>query len=99
MTEPDGWAGLSGRPRDAGQDKAQRRLAAAELGDRVRADISKVGDRTPSGLACPKCGGTAFKAKRSRVAKLLLAPVPIAIAAAPKSRVRCVTCGTEYLRG
>ena len=99
--EDDGWAGLSGRePRGKAQrEKAERRLAAASPGDRVRAEISQVGDRTPAGLACPKCGGTNFKAKRSRGAKILLAPIPIAIAAAPKSRVKCVTCGTEYQRG
>jgi len=61
--------------------------------------LSRVGDRSGGGLACPKCGGNQFKAKRSRGVKVALAPVAILIAAAPKTRVKCVTCGEEYLRG
>lgn len=70
--------------------------------------ISKVGTQTAAGLACPNCGGTQFEAKRSFGAKaraVALAPfVTPAVAAAglylaPKSRVRCITCGTEYARG
>ncbi len=107
----DGWAGLSGSPGVDRQARVsarnQRRVEAAAPGDRVRAAISEVGERSVAGLACPKCGGTAFKAKRSRGAKLLMAPVAVTslgvglvgVAALRKTRVKCVTCGTEYLRG
>jgi hypothetical protein len=66
---------------------------------RRREKISEVGNVTEAGLACPKCGGTQFKAKRSRGAKVLLSPMAITIPLAPKTRVKCVTCGTEYRRG
>ena len=99
----DGWAGLSGSPGTDRQARVsarnQRRLETAAPGDRVRVAISEVGQRSAAGLACPKCGGTAFKAKRSKGAKLLAAPLAIVIAVMPKTRVKCVTCGTEYLRG
>lgn len=42
---------------------------------------------------CPRCGGTAFKAKRSvkgKVAGGLLAP---------KTQVKCTTCGLMFKRG
>lgn len=62
--------------------------------------ISNVGQRTTGGLACPKCGGTQFKAKRSAKGKAIGAVAGVAGAMlAPKSRVRCVTCKTEYVRG
>jgi len=43
--------------------------------------------------ACPKCGGSQFKAKRSAMGKIGLGLL------APKTQVRCVTCGTTYRRG
>lgn len=55
--------------------------------------ISKVGDRSSGVLACPKCGGTGFKAKRSLMGKVALGVL------APKTRVKCTTCGKEYDRG
>jgi O-antigen ligase len=55
--------------------------------------ISKVGVRGAAGLGCPKCGGAQFKAKRSGVGKVGLGLL------APKTRVRCVTCGTQFVRG
>lgn len=67
---------------------------------RVHAPISTTGDRSSGALACPKCGGTQFKAKRSKGAKALLIPtVGMGALLAKKSRVKCVTCGTEYMRG
>jgi hypothetical protein len=62
---------------------------AAEKANR----ISKVGVQGGAGLQCPKCGGTQFKAKRSAGGKMALGVL------APKTRVRCVTCGTQYTRG
>jgi DNA-directed RNA polymerase subunit RPC12/RpoP len=62
--------------------------------------ISKRGVQTPGGLACPKCGSTQFKAKRSAGAKLLGAlTLGLGALLAPKTRVRCVACGREYVRG
>lgn len=55
--------------------------------------ISKVGVKGQTGLACPKCGGTSFKAKRSAGGKLGLGLL------APKTRVKCATCGAQYTRG
>jgi DNA-directed RNA polymerase subunit RPC12/RpoP len=55
--------------------------------------ISKVGIKGGTGVQCPKCGGTQFKAKRSAGGKVGLGVL------APKTRVRCVTCGTQYTRG
>jgi DNA-directed RNA polymerase subunit RPC12/RpoP len=55
--------------------------------------ISKVGVQSQGGLACPKCGGTSFKAKRSAGGKMGLGLL------APKTRVKCVTCGAQYTRG
>jgi hypothetical protein len=55
--------------------------------------ISKVGVKGQAGLGCPKCGGTQFKAKRSAGGKVGLGLL------APKTRVRCVTCGAQYTRG
>jgi hypothetical protein len=64
--------------------------------------ISDVGERTAAGLACPKCGGTQFKAKRSAAGKTIGTAATLGVAGAflaPKSRVKCITCGTEYRRG
>jgi hypothetical protein len=73
--------------------KAQKLSSQLGKGGRVNAAISQVGAAGAAGLACPRCGGTAFKAKRSaggKVAGGLLAP---------KTRVKCITCATEYRRG
>jgi len=64
-------------------------LAAANDANR----ISKVGMRDTGGLRCPKCGGNQFTAKRSPGGKVGLGLL------APKTRVKCVTCGAEYSRG
>ena len=62
--------------------------------------ISEVGDRGQGVLACPVCGGTSFKAKRSAGAKIGLGlTIGLGALLAPKTRVKCETCGTEYLRG
>lgn len=62
--------------------------------------ISKAGNKTDAGLACPKCGGTSFKAKRSMTAKTVgVVTFGVGAALAPKSRVKCETCGKVFLRG
>lgn len=77
------------------RDEYQARRNAARAYDQTHGKqrLSVAGDRTTGVLACPKCGGTSFKAKRSAKGKLGFGLL------APKSRVRCETCGTEYLRG
>lgn len=99
---------------DAFQELAQQKAAEAEARvdpavrekrERKRNDpagkkISEVGDRSDAGLACPKCGGTQFKAKRRGAAKLATgATLGVGALLVPKTRVKCVTCGTEYVRG
>lgn len=54
--------------------------------------ISEVG-QTPNGLACPKCGGTQFAARRSLGGKALAGLL------APKTVTECVACGARYRRG
>lgn len=61
--------------------------------------ISKAG-RTGDGIACPKCGGDQFQPVRSGTAKTVgVVTFGLGALLAPKSRVKCVTCGKKYLRG
>lgn len=56
--------------------------------------LSQVGAKTEDGvLKCPHCGGTQFTAKRSITGKLAIGVL------APKTRVKCVACGTMFKRG
>lgn len=63
--------------------------------------LSKAAARDDQGgLHCPKCGGAAFKARRTNgqrlaigVSGLLLAPL------SPKRQVQCETCGAKFRRG
>lgn len=55
--------------------------------------LSVVGDQGPAGLQCPNCGSTNFTAKRSFMGKVALGVL------APKTKVKCVVCGTSYQRG
>jgi len=67
--------------------------------------ISDIGTVSDAGLACPNCGGTQFKVKRSGKAKWgtaagVVAVGPLALLGLAKaSQVKCVTCGTIYKRG
>jgi hypothetical protein len=61
--------------------------------------------RTPHGLACPKCGGTQFKARRTAGDRTMIALGTVTtgvggILSAQKrqQKVQCVTCGTFYER-
>jgi hypothetical protein len=58
--------------------------------------LSDVAATSPVGLACPKCGGTQFKAHRRLSTKLMFGAASLLGQA---KHVRCVTCGTDYLRG
>ena len=82
-----------------GLDRTQRQLEN-EPGNRVKAPISGVGDRSTGALACPKCGGTQFKAKRGKIGKTVgVVTLGVGAVAVPKRWVKCETCGTEYQRG
>jgi hypothetical protein len=66
----------------------------------ARQRLSAVGSTVPGGIACPKCGGTQFTAKRSNTSKALgFATVGVGALLAPKSQVKCVACGTMFKRG
>jgi DNA-directed RNA polymerase subunit RPC12/RpoP len=69
------------------------RAKAAEKARLNKSKISQVGKQTGGGLACPKCGSTQFKAKRSAGGKVMGGVL------APKTRVRCVACGQQFMRG
>jgi ribosomal protein S27E len=59
------------------------------LKTKTRRKFSKATDNG----ACPKCGGVAFRAKRSLGGKLLMGLF------ARKKRVQCQGCGYEMRRG
>ena len=67
----------------------------------MKKKLSKVADKAEGGgVACPKCGGTQFEPKRSFKGKAIgVATIGVGAVLAPKSRVRCVTCGKEFKRG
>lgn len=65
-----------------------------------RRKISQAGHQPDGTLACPKCGGASFKAKRSAASKLITIPtVGIGAAVVPKRWVKCQTCGATFKRG
>lgn len=62
--------------------------------------LSTVGVKGAAGLACPKCGGTQFTAKRSMTGKVIgFSTLGVGGLLAPKSQVKCVACGTMFKRG
>lgn len=90
----------------AARERRNKGQMSKPIGGTVRSNLSEVGDRSSGLLACPKCGGAQFRIKRRGLVKgaaWLAAPVTgalsLAALAAPKSRVQCLTCKTEYLRG
>ncbi|HEX8770154.1 MAG TPA: hypothetical protein VF711_05235 [Acidimicrobiales bacterium] len=89
------------------QQVAQRSKAIAEQRSKEtkgtighRQPISKAGVRNEAGLACPRCGGAQFTAKRSVKGKTVgIATLGVGGLIAPKSQVKCVTCGAMFKRG
>lgn len=73
-----------------------------------RGNLSEQGRQLPGGgVACPHCGSTQFETKRAGSAKatagclgglIFLPLLIIGPLLMPKSRVRCVVCGTEFYR-
>lgn len=77
-------------------ERAAARKAVVEDQARRRRPLSEVAERTAAGLACPKCGGTQFKAARKTSTKLMFGAASMLGQA---HFVRCVSCGTRYRRG
>jgi hypothetical protein len=76
--------------------RSEARSARAAKGPQV---LSRVGTRVDEDgpvLACPRCGGTQFQAHRRLSTKLMFGAASLLGQA---KHVRCVTCGTDYLRG
>lgn len=70
--------------------------AAEARADRAPRVLSEVGSRAGGVLVCPKCDGGSFKAHRRLGTKLAFGAASMLGTA---TRVRCVTCGTDYQRG
>jgi len=86
----------------AADRKAGKLSHQLDRGGRVSARISTVGTKSEAGgLACPRCGGTHFKARRSRAARygggVTLGVATLLVT--KQKQVTCVTCGTRYDRG
>lgn len=65
-----------------------------------RDKISRAGQTEGGTLACPKCGGASFKAKRSLPAKMgAVVSFGAGALVIPKRWVKCQTCGATYKRG
>jgi hypothetical protein len=84
----------------------QRQLAAGK----PVAKISEVGVRGEGGigLACPRCGATGFKARRSKGARAGIVTATVvsggiaglgAAAVTKQKQVTCIACGARYQRG
>jgi hypothetical protein len=109
FTEQGQKEAAAAREKKARQQQAKTtKQLSRKPGGKVDAPISVVGDQSHLGLACPKCGGSQFKAKRSGKARAGIAVTTVVtggiggVAAAGVTRqtkVKCVTCGTEYQRG
>lgn len=76
-------------------DRDQHRIQAHERKSK-KVKFSNVAE---DGNACPKCGGSEFKTKRSSKHRLGVALTGPAALLKSGSQVRCVTCGTIYKRG
>jgi hypothetical protein len=87
-----------GEPGQVFPDPSKPVVYTGKMGSREQ--LSAVGAQTDHGLACPKCGGTQFVAKRSNKGKVVgFATLGVGGLVAPKSQVKCVACGTMYKRG
>ncbi len=64
-----------------------------------RQQLSQAGVHTEQGIRCPNCGGTSFSQKRSKKGKSLWVVAAPLVLIAPKSQIRCDTCGTMFKRG
>src|SRR5579859_341045 len=77
--------------------KSGQAFAEQERRKKVGQTISHAGTRSGGGgLACPKCGGTQFKAHRKTSTKLAFGAASLLGQA---KWVRCVTCAADYRRG
>lgn len=85
-------------PRQRALREASAKAAAKKRAkvDRHNAEaLSVVGRREDGTIACPNCGSTSFKERRTRMGRLaVVAALPAA--AVVKKKVRCTICGTFY---
>lgn len=85
------------------------RTKAIANGDTKGMKISQVANRpSGGGLACPRCGGTSFKARRTGAARGGITAATLTTgglgglagaAVTRQKRVQCATCGNQYGRG
>lgn len=74
---------LAGQSEEASKRRAERKVAKARRGSKVRVRLSDVAEtREGGGHVCPKCGGVQFKGG-------IISP----------DYVKCVGCGTKFKRG
>ncbi|MBV9293385.1 MAG: hypothetical protein JO222_13130 [Frankiales bacterium] len=85
----------------AEQHAAERRERRASRPRATRSTpISSAGKVDGGGLACPRCGGTQFKARRSTKARAgIVMTGAVGAVATRQTQVTCVTCGTRWKRG
>ncbi len=85
---------------DAGRHQEEKQTKRIQRGTARNTKISEVGRRTSdAGLACPRCGGAAFKARRSAKARVGVVATGVAGALVTRQRrqqVQCVSCGARY---
>jgi len=73
------------------QKRYEAKMGGTGFGrDRISSFANMSNDGT---LRCPKCGGTNFTAKRSVKGKIGIGLL------APKTQVKCITCGKMFKRG
>lgn len=65
----------------------------ALIGEPPRAKFSETAAQSEAGARCPRCGGMNFKAKRSGAGKAAVGFL------APKTQVKCESCGLVFRRG
>jgi hypothetical protein len=97
------------RKRSLANQQARQKQVAARKAASAPVPISQIGIRTGGGLACPRCGGTNFKARRSTkgragiVGATLLTGGLLGTAAGAgltkQAWVTCITCGSLFGRG
>lgn len=97
------WEAQAKKQREAKQAKSLARGKAVDV------PISQVGrGAEAAGLACPRCGGAWFKARRSTGARVGIATTTLATggigglgaaAVTNQKQVQCITCGARYKRG
>ncbi len=94
------WEQQANEAREARDRRTAEKNGRASGSGGRRRPISEVGNRERGVLTCPRCGGAQFTAKRSNKGKVIgFTTLGVGGLIAPKSQVKCVTCGAMYKRG